>query len=304
MNTVIRISQWFAAAALALASGQAGASVEAVKVADHVYVFKGPLANCTAIITSGGTLVIDSGETLKFGQEILDSVKTLSDKPVRYLVNTHLHFDHTSGNEVFADAGAQIVAQENTFTDFTTKVSPPNSTLPPKKAWPTIIFKDRKTIELGGEEIELFHPETGGAHTRGDIVVFFKKANVIAVGDIMFNGMYPSIDSSVGGWARGMAESCRLAASMIDDDTIVIPGHGAITDRKGLLRYADMIDDVTNKVQAMKDKGMTLDEIVTTHPTKNWDKMCSHSTMPPAFMVSGDFFVRFVYWSIQAHEKS
>jgi cyclase len=301
-SALFRLSMIFATAAFL--PDAATAAVEPVRVANGVYVFKGPLANCTAIVTEKGIVMVDSGETPEFGAELLASVKTLSDKPVRYLVNTHLHFDHTNGNAAFADAGARIIAQENTFVDFTTKVSPPNTTLPPEKTWPTITLKDCMTLFFGNDEVLLFHPETGGAHTRGDVVVYYKNANVLATGDIIFNEMYPSIDSSVGGYAFGMAQSCREAAAMIDDKTIVIPGHGQITDKKGLLRYADMIDDVTCKVRKLMDEGRTLDEIVATHPTKNWDEMCSHGNMPPAFHTDGDLFTRFVFWSLQAHDKA
>jgi cyclase len=281
----------------AFAANAAFAFVEPVKVTDSVTTFKGPLANCVALVTSDGVLVVDSGESLQFGAQILEASQSLSNKPVRYLVNTHYHFDHAHGNSAFADAGVQIIAQKNT-RDALVKEG-----ILPRSALPTITFEEQKTILLGDEEIVIYHPETGGAHTGGDAVVYFKKANVLCTGDLMFAGLYPSIDSSVGGWSKGMAESCRHVAALIDEATIVIPGHGALTGKKELLRYADMLEDISNKVEALMNRGLNLDQIIAEHPTKDWDERCSSGSMPKPYKVTGDDFVKFVYWSLQAHEK-
>jgi cyclase len=290
--------------ASALCCAAANATVTPVKVADNVYTFTGPMANCTALVTDDGILMVDSGETAQLGEELLAAVGTLSPKPVRYLVNTHLHFDHTSGNAAFAAAGATIIGQDNMRRSFTTKISPPNNALPPREAWPVQTFSDSMTIFIGGEEVFIHHAQTHGAHTAGDAFVYFRRANVLATGDIMFNGMFPSIDLSEGGWTRGIAASCRAAASIIDNKTIVIPGHGPLTDKKGLEAYAVMLDDISSRVEALAAQGKTLDQIKAAHPTDRWDEMCGHSTLPPAFTVTPDYFVYVVYEGIVAHANA
>jgi cyclase len=190
------------------------------------------------------------------------------------------------------------------YADFTTKISPPNTALPAREAWPTVTFSRDVTLRLGDEEILVRHPETDGAHTNGDSFVYFRRANVLATGDIMFNGMYPSIDTAEGGWAHGIAASCREAAALIDDNTVVIPGHGKITNKQSLLHYADMLDDISRNVGDLAAKGMTLDEIIASHPTAKWDAEFGKSILPPPFAIAPDYFAQCVYNGIISHKQA
>ena len=278
-------------------SATASATVTSVKVTEGVYTFKGPMANCVALTTDDGALVIDSGETAQLGEELLAAVGTISQKPVRYLVNTHLHYDHVNGNAAFSAAGAAIVGQDNMRRSFTTKISPPNTALPPRELWPTISFSKDMTIYLGNEIVLLHHPDTRGAHTAGDIFIIFRRANVLVTGDIFFNGMYPYIDVNDNGWADGIVASCRNAALMIDDRTIVIPGHGSITDKKGLEAYAGMLENVSAKVRALIEEGKTLDEIKKARPSAEFDAVWGNGFVKP------DFFVELIYAGIMSHKS-
>jgi glyoxylase-like metal-dependent hydrolase (beta-lactamase superfamily II) len=269
--------------------------VELVPVAGDISRFSGPLANCTVLKNSAGVLVVDSSEKAEIAKEMLHLIRPTGTGNVDYLINTHWHFDHVDGNGVFHDAGATIVAQKAVRSKLEKTPTQDNQPLMPATSLPEICFPQELTIFFGGETVYIYHPETDGAHTSGDAAVYFKTTNVLATGDILFVGMYPYVDSGDNGWPQGMAASLRDLARMIDDKTLVIPGHGPVTNRQALLDNAVMLDDVGNRIQALMKEGKTLDEIKAAKPTAKWDAAYSKPWM------SGDAFTELVWNCLKNH---
>jgi glyoxylase-like metal-dependent hydrolase (beta-lactamase superfamily II) len=206
-------------------------------------------------------------------------------------VNTHWHWDHTDGNEWMHAAGATIVAQKNTFRHLTetTHVEAWNWTFKPvpEGARPTLLVNDRKEFNFGGTPVEV--ENFGHGHTDGDLWVYFKKADVLALGDTFWNGFYPYIDNEDGGSIDGAVRWANKAVARTTDHTIVIPGHGAIGKRTQLIEFRDMLVTVRNNVAALKKQGKSLDEVTLAKPTAAFDAKWGN------FVFNGDQFTRMVY---------
>jgi glyoxylase-like metal-dependent hydrolase (beta-lactamase superfamily II)/ketosteroid isomerase-like protein len=201
------------------------------------------------------------------------AVKAATDKPVRLLVNTHWHFDHVGGNETLAKAGAVIVAHENVREQMNADrhVAVIDTDVPasPAVARPALTFTDTLTLHWGDEVIRLIH--VPAAHTDGDCIVHFTKANVLHVGDIWFNGMFPFMDLNAGGSLDGIVAAFDLALSLVDEKTQIIPGHGPGADLADMREYRNMLATVRDRVHALRDQGKTRDEIVAAKPTAEFN---------------------------------
>lgn len=270
-------------------------TVALLPVAGDVYRFQGLMANCVMLKTGNTALVVDASESEALARGMLAAMEKSGIQDVAYLINTHWHFDHTNGNPVFAAAGATLLAQTNVRTKLEITPTQPGNPLMPANALPEITFDTDLTIFLSNETVYLYHPETNGAHTMGDSVVYFRNADILATGDILFYNKYPYIDASDNGWPQGMAAALRDVARMIGDTTIVIPGHGPVTDKAGLLRMADMVQTVGQRVQAGIDQGKTLKQIQAEKPTAEWEDTFGKDWM------NGDTFVELVWNSLQSH---
>ncbi|MFP3940846.1 MAG: MBL fold metallo-hydrolase, partial [Thermoanaerobaculia bacterium] len=189
-------------------------------------------------------------------------------------LNTHWHGDHTGGNENLGEAGALIVAHDNVRErlsvdqfmerfDRTVEASPP-------AALPVVTFGADVTFHLNGDEIHAFHVPS--AHTDGDSIVHFREADVLHMGDVFFNGMYPFIDLGSGGSARGVLDGVERALELAGPETKVIPGHGPLTDRDGLVAYRDMLESVIGRVEELAAEGKSLEEIQEAEPTAAFDE--------------------------------
>jgi len=208
---------------------------------------------------------------------ILSTVRSLApdaDPPIRYLVNTHWHFDHTSGNENLAEAGATIVAHENVLrllsedqvmAALSGRVVPAAS----ERARPTITFDDRMNLSLDGEILHLIHMPN--AHTDGDIIVHFPNADVVHMGDIFFNGMYPFIDVDHGGNIVGMVRAIDQVLEHTGETTLFIPGHGPLAERSELQAYGEMLRTVQDRVQTLIGGGASREEVIAAKPTFDLD---------------------------------
>ncbi|HNX03992.1 MAG TPA: MBL fold metallo-hydrolase [Opitutales bacterium] len=238
--------------------------VKAEPVRGGIFLIDGPLPNCVVLAGPDGTLLVDSGEDDAYAAAIGEAVTEIAPRPVRFLLNTHKHFDHVNGNAFFANKGATLIAQASVRAELVDE-----GNLPPE-ALPEIVFEDSMTFFFDGEEILLHHPETGGAHTFGDTVVYFRKADVLCAGDLFCNGMFPYLDPK-GGNTEGIVKSLREAASLIGDKTIVIPGHGALSDKKGMLHYADLLEGAAHSITTLMEKGLSLKEIQAAKPTAPYD---------------------------------
>ena len=237
-----------------------------------------------------GKLVIDSGYATSRAK-ITDALAKMSPGPIKYLVNTHWHFDHTDGNEWIHSEGAMILAHENTrkHLSMTTRVEGWDFTFPPSPAGaiPIGVFEKEKTLYLNSTTIALSY--YGPSHTDGDISAYFVEAEVLHTRDTWWNGNYPFFDYSTGGHIKGMIKAAETNLAKVTEKTIVIPGHGKIGGKSEMTEYRDMLTTIHDRVAALKKEGKSLEEIVATKPTAAYDCKWAGS------FITGDVFTKLVY---------
>lgn len=249
------------------------------------------------LIGAGGNIAVSSGEDATFvvddqfaplTDKIVAAIRAITDRPIKFLVNTHWHGDHTGGNENFAQAGVVIVAHDNVrhrmsveqfLARFNQRVPPS-----PKAALPVITFGDGVTFHLNGDDIHVVH--VARAHTDGDALVHWTRANVIHMGDVFFNGRYPFVDLSSGGSVEGMIEAVTAALRYVNDSTRIIPGHGPLAGRAELLAYRAMLVGSRDAVKKLIDQGKSVDQVVAARPTATWDAAWGGGSIKPDDWVS------------------
>ncbi len=273
----------------------ANMQIQTEKIAGNTFMLSGGGGNIGVSAGNDGVLMIDASYAQLSGK-IRAAVAAISGKPVRFVVITHWHQDHTGGNQNLAGEGAVLVSHENVrkrlsteqFIEFLSKKIkiPPL----PESALPVITMKQEVTFHLNGEEIRVFHIEL--AHSDGDAVVHFRTSNVIHMGDLYFNGLYPFIDLSAGGSINGMIKAVKQVLALCDGDTKVIPGHGPLSDRAGLENYLKMLVAVKDKVAREIKRGKTLEAAVAARPTSDFDSAWGKGFLKP------DQFVTIVYSSL------
>jgi glyoxylase-like metal-dependent hydrolase (beta-lactamase superfamily II) len=213
---------------------------------------------------------------------------------VRFILNTHWHFDHTGGNENFANAGAIVVAHENVRRRMSTDqfIEFIKSTQPafPHAALPVVTFAQGLTFHLNGDEMRVVHIPR--AHTDGDAIVHFVASDVIHMGDVYFAGMYPFIDTSSGGTIDGTIAGCDQALAIAKDSTRIIPGHGPLSNRAELKEYRDMLATVAARIRKLVAEGRKVDEIVAAKPTADLDEKWGKG------FVKGDKFAEMIALNI------
>ncbi len=248
--------------------------VKVEKLSATTYVLFGAGGNIGVSVGDDALFIIDD-QYAPLTPKILAALKTITDKPVKFVLNTHWHGDHTGGNENMGNAGALIVAHENVrkrlsseqfIALFKSKVPPA-----PKAALPMVTFSSDVTFHLNGDEIFSFH--VAKAHTDGDTVVQFKNSNVIHMGDLFFNRWYPFIDVSSGGHPDGVIAAADRVLAMANDSTKIIPGHGPVATKVDLKAYRDMLVTVTGRIKAFVKAGKTLEEITAAKPTAEFDEV-------------------------------
>jgi glyoxylase-like metal-dependent hydrolase (beta-lactamase superfamily II) len=230
-----------------------------------------------------GKLLIDAGFSGARPQ-ISDALTHISSDPIKHLINTHWHFDHTDGNEWLHSAGAAIIAHENTRKHLSaaTRVQDWDFTFPPSPAGaiPSEVFTTERTLKLNGTQITLTHYSP--AHTDSDISVHFTDADVFHVADTFWNGFYPFIDYSTGGSIDGTIRATEANLAKVTSKTIIIPGHGSIGDKTQLTFYRDLLVTTRDKVSRLKKQGKSLAEIIATKPTAAYDAKWGGGFMSPA----------------------
>ena len=274
------------------ASG-ATAKLTTQKLTDSVSVIFGSGGNVAVLTGPDGKVIVDSG----FGTsapQFKTALAALSNDPLRVLINTHWHFDHTDGNEWMHNAGALIVAHENTRARLSTPQEIAAFGLhfdaAPAAALPQQTFSDQADLFFNQEAIALrYYPP---AHTDSDIFIHFTHNNVIHAGDIFFNGMYPMIDMSTKGNITGMIAAANKTLSLADSQTKIIPGHGPMSDRVMLEQYRDMMVTVHDRVLKLKQGGKSADEAVAAKPTADLDATWGKGS------IGNDFFVKLVYGTL------
>ncbi|HME88308.1 MAG TPA: MBL fold metallo-hydrolase [Chthoniobacterales bacterium] len=268
----------------------ATAKITVAKLRGNVSVLEGSGGNIAVLTGSDGKLLVDAGIPGTRAR-IMEALASLSDDPVKHLINTHWHFDHTDGNEWLHSIGAEITAHENTRKHLatTTRVEDWNFTFPPVPAGalPTKILTADQALHLNGSTLALKY--YGPAHTDGDISIEFTDANILHVADTFWNGHYPFIDYSTGGSIDGMIRATEANVARVTDKTIVIPGHGPIGNKSQLTEFRDMLVAIREKVAALKKQGKSRDEVVAAKPTAEYDAKWG------GFVINGDFFTKLIY---------
>lgn len=268
--------------------------IQTVDVAEGVYMLVGQGGNLGVSAGADGVFLIDD-QFAPLTAKIKAAIAAVSDQPIRFLVNTHWHFDHTGGNENLGNEGVVIVAHDNVHQRLTTGglIEFFKNQIPPapKAALPVITFADSVTFHLNGDELHVFHVPP--AHTDGDSLIYFKQANVLHAGDIYFNGLYPFIDSSSGGSVDGVIAAVGKILEMIDDETKIIPGHGPLSNRAELMVYLEMLKDVRAKIGALVEAGKSLEETLAAKPTAAWDEAWGKTFLTP------EQFIGIVYGNLK-----
>ena len=274
------------------------------QVSGNVYMVVGAGGNTTVFTGPEGALVVDT-QFAPLSGKLLDAIRTLTDEPLRWIVNTHFHGDHIGGNEALAKAGrtraggnvvgdigqaatatARIISTENASNRML-MAQPPL----PSAATPTdTFFNARKDMLFNGEAIQMFHQPA--AHTDGDLLVHFRRADVLATGDLFTTVMYPFIDEANGGTIDGYIKALNniiaitVPSNVNEGGTMVIPGHGRLTDEQDVIEYRDMVTIVRDRIREYVKRGMSLDEVKAKKPTLDFD---ARYDTPNGFWSSSQF---------------
>jgi cyclase len=262
---------FFALAATAQDRDFSKVEVKAQKVAGNVYMLTGAGGNIGVSVGEDGVVIVDD-QFAPLAPKIKEALKGISDKPIKFVLNTHYHGDHTGGNEVFGRE-APIIAHDNVRKRLASgsKVFG-NATPPaPKVALPVVTFGDRVSLHINGEEVRAVHFPNG--HTDGDAVIYFTGSNVVHMGDDFFNGTFPFVDSENGGSVKGLIADLEKVLSTLPDDVKVIPGHGPLSDKPGLRKFADAMKGTWDAVAAGVAAGKTLDQLKSEKVLAQWDAM-------------------------------
>lgn len=243
--------------------------ITTTKLSDHTFMLEGAGGNIGVSVGDDGVFVIDD-QFAPLSEKILNAIKVLSDKPLKFLVNTHYHGDHSGGNENMTKAGATIIAHDNVKKRL--EVKQPDGSLKPKEALPIITFNDQLNITINGERIAVFH--VSNAHTDGDALLYFTQSNVLHTGDTYFNGGYPYIDLNSGGSVIGYIEAVKKGLMLIDEDTKIIPGHGRVSNKEAYEDFLKMLIGLRKNIQNAIDEGKTEEDVkADTSLTKTYDAL-------------------------------
>ncbi|WP_339827197.1 MBL fold metallo-hydrolase [uncultured Parasphingorhabdus sp.] len=273
----------------------AGVEIKVVPLAEGVAVLFGAGGNIGVSYGPDGTVLIDD-QFAPLTPKIQAAIAGLGAEPVTYLINTHWHGDHSGGNENFGKAGALIMAHDHVRERMLgiQKSGRGNDPASAVEALPTVTYHDGLKLHLNGDEVQIKHMKHG--HTDGDSIIFWKKANVLHMGDLFFNKMsLPFIDLDSGGNARGILAAADKVLTMVNDDTKIIPGHGPMATKTDLIAYRDMMKTVIGAVVKAQGEGKSLEQVQAMKLAGQWD------VNPDAF-IKGDAFVAAVYKSVQKPE--
>ena len=267
--------------------------LETVPLRGSVYMMvMEPAGNVGVSAGPDGAFVIDD-QFAPMTERIIAAVAELTDQPIAFVANTHWHGDHSGSNENLGRLGYTIVAHENVRARLTSNqyhLFFKTGTRPrPPEAWPVITYDDRMTFYLNDEVIEVIHVPV--AHTDGDSAYYFREANVLHTGDAFINRGYPLIDIASGGTLKGVIEAANQMLEIVDDETIIIPGHGPLADRARMIEIRDMLADARARVVELIDQGMSLNEIKAAKPLATLDPEWGQG------LVRGRAFVTIIYQS-------
>lgn len=268
-------------------------TIEVEQLAPNIYLLHGSGGNTLALLGPDGTLLVDT-EFMQVAPKLKAALAKMNAGNVRYVISSHYHGDHTGANAAFHDDGAVIIGQENCrlrmtqsrYSGLTGKTSPPA----PAASLPTVTYEKKLSLYFNGEEVEAAHRQP--AHTDGDTIVYFHHANVVHMGDVFVNNLYPYIDLGANGTVDGYFPVIDEVLTRIDDKTRVVPGHGPIATKQQLKAYRDMIQTVRDRVAAGVAAGQGLEQILASKPTREFDAQYATDR------VDGDGFTVMVYQSL------
>lgn len=270
-------------AGAALAQDYSKVEIKTEKLSSTTYMMTGAGGNLGVSVGADAVFVIDD-QFAPMTPKIKAAIRKLTNKPVKFVLNTHWHGDHTGGNENFGKAGALIVAHDNVrkrltkeqFIEFFGMRTPPA----PKAALPVITFSTDTTFHINGDEVFAFHVAL--AHTDGDAIVHFRNSDVIHMGDTFFNKLYPFIDTASGGTIDGVIAAADRVLAIAGDNTKIIPGHGPLASKADLKNYRDMLATIAARVKAQIKEGKKLEEIVASKPSADFDEAWGKGFIPGA----------------------
>ncbi len=268
--------------------------IKTEKLSDTVYMMTGSGGNL-GLSAGADTVFLIDDQFAPLTPKIKAAIAKVTKKPVKFLINTHWHFDHVGGNENMGKAGVLIFAHENVrkrmsseqFIEFLGMKTKPD----PKIALPVVTFTSEVTFHVNGDEVRAFHVDN--AHTDGDTIVHFTKSDVIHTGDTFFNRLYPFIDTSSGGTVDGMIAATDRVLAMAGEKTRIIPGHGPLASRADLKNYRDMLATVSGRVKTQVKAGKKLEDVVASKPTAEFDAVWGKGFLSP------DKFVEMLYGNIK-----
>jgi len=286
-------------AALAVPSGThaqqdfSDVQIRTIRVADGVHMLTGRGGNLGVSSGPDGVFLVDD-QFAPLTDKIRAAIAEISDRPLRFVLNTHWHADHTGGNENLGKSGVLIVAHDNVRKRMSVEqfMAAFDRRVPasPPAALPVITFGEDVTFHVNGHDVHVFH--VAPAHTDGDAIVHFRGADAVHMGDTFFTGRYPFIDTGSGGSVDGVIAAADRVLAFAGPRTKIIPGHGALSDRAGLQSYRDMLAVVRERVAAGIAKGQGVDQVVASKPTAAYDAEWGGGFVKP------EPFVRSVYASL------
>jgi cyclase len=245
--------------------------IKTTKLGSNFYTLEGQGGTIGVLAGPDGILMVDD-EFAPLSEKIVAAIRQISNAPIRFLINTHVHGDHTGGNENFGKMGVTIFAREELRGRLMHPAPAANGTaVPPAPAvaLPVVTYSSPITFHLDGEDVEAI--PILRAHTDGDTLVHFRNADVLMTGDYFRSVGFPNIDRGNGGSLNGLLEAMNITIGMTGPNTKVVPGHGAVTDKAGLTAHRDMIIAIRDRVAKLVQQGKTADEVLAAHPTADYD---------------------------------
>ncbi len=269
--------------------------IKTTKISDNFYTLEGQGGTIGVLVGPDGVFMVDS-EFAPLSEKIAAAIHQISDKPIRFMVNTHVHGDHTGGNANFAKMGATIFARDELRWRLE-HPSPGANGAPgvpaPAEALPVVTYEGPVTIHMDGEAVQLIPIRR--AHTDGDTLVHFTSNDVLMTGDYFRSLGFPNIDRTNGGSLNGMLEGLGITIGMAGPNTKIIPGHGVMVDRAGLIAHRDMVLAIRDKVAAMVQEGKTVDEVLAAKPTSDYDARI------PSASTTSERFIRQLYAELKTN---